>query len=226
LLKQLNEYGGDLAQLDYWDELLAAKGSALILARIQVIHELERLAARDHLELTRGQSVLRLSYQPAYDPLPQPPGQLALYLNTRVDRTRLTLEQVRDGLGDGLFKARQEDIARGVTSLGPHRDELRFLENGVDLGTFGSRGQVRTALLSLKIAEVAWMRERTGASPVMLLDEALAELDPSRRGDLLARLVGDQQTLLTTTDLALFSQDFVSSATLWHITAGRLELQD
>jgi DNA replication and repair protein RecF len=225
LLKQLQEFGGDPSQLDYWDELLAVKGSAIILARIQVIQELERLAAREHFELTHSQAVLRCSYQPAFDPLPQPNGQIALRLVAPVDRSRITLDQARQGLVDGLRVERKAEIARGVTSLGPHRDELRFLENGIDLGTYGSRGQVRTALLSLKIAEVAWMHARTGQAPVLLLDEALAELDPNRRADLLARLVGDQQTLLTTTDLALFSPEFVHRATLWHIAAGRLEKQ-
>jgi DNA replication and repair protein RecF len=225
LLKQLQEFGGDPGQLDYWDGLLATKGSAIILARIQVIQELERLAAREHYELTHSQAVLRFAYQPSYDPLPQPTGQIALRLEAPVDRSRITLDQAHQGLLDGLRAERKAEIARGVTSLGPHRDELRFLENGIDLGTYGSRGQVRTALLSLKIAEVAWMRARTGHSPVLLLDEALAELDPARRADLLARLVGDQQTLLTTTDLALFSQEFVHTASLWHVTAGRLEKQ-
>jgi DNA replication and repair protein RecF len=225
LLKQLQEFGGDPGQLDYWDGLLATKGSAIILARIQVIQELERLAAREHYELTHSQAVLRFAYQPSYDPLPQPTGQIALRLDAPVDRSRITLDQAHQGLLDGLRAERKAEIARGVTSLGPHRDELRFLENGIDLGTYGSRGQVRTALLSLKIAEVAWMRARTGHSPVLLLDEALAELDPARRADLLARLVGDQQTLLTTTDLALFSQEFVHTASLWHLTAGRLEKQ-
>ena len=72
-----------------------------------------------------------------------------------------------------------------MTTIGPHRDELRFLANGIDLTSFGSRGQVRTALLALKLAEVDWMKERTGELPVLLLDEILAELDPNPRSDLL-----------------------------------------
>lgn len=223
LLKQLAENSGDPSQLDYWDELLAAKGAALIQARIRAIQELELLMARYHRELTRGESVIRLQYQPAYDPLPQPPGQYTLPIDSPVDRSGLTLEQIRLGFEEALLRQREYDIARGATTLGPHRDELRFLENGIDLGTFGSRGQVRTALLSLKIAEVAWIKARSGFSPVLLLDEALAELDPGRRKDFLERLTGEQQILLTTTDLALFSSEFVRRATLWHINAGRLE---
>ena len=118
---------------------------------------------------------------------------------------------------------RSEEIARGTTTIGPHRDELRFLENGVDLGIYGSRGQVRTTMLALKLAEAVWMKEKTGHTPVLLLDEVLAELDTLRRSDLLARLAVGEQTLLTTTDLDLFSDEFVRDAVLWKVRDGRLE---
>lgn len=223
LLKKLNEYGGDAEQLTFWEELLASKGAHLIQARIQIVQELERLAGRIHRELTHGGEVLRLSYQPAYDPLPRPAGQYALPLEAPVDRSGMALEQIRQGFQDGLKARRAEDISRGVTTLGPHRDELRFLESGVDLGTYGSRGQVRTAMLAVKLAEVAWMKEKTGQAPVLLLDEALAELDPDRRADLLASLASVEQTLLTTTDMALFSAQFVQQATVWKVKEGRVE---
>ena len=223
LLKKLNEYGGDADQLTFWEELLASKGAQLILARIQIVQELERMSGRIHRELTHGGEVLRLSYQPAYDPLPRPSGQYTLPLEAPVDRLGIALEQIRQGFQDSLKARRAEDIARGVTTLGPHRDELRFLESGVDLGTYGSRGQVRTAMLAVKLAEVAWMKEKTGQAPVLLLDEALAELDPDRRADLLASLASVEQTLLTTTDLALFSPQFVQKATVWKVKEGRVE---
>jgi len=99
------------------------------------------------------------------------------------------------------------------------------MENGIDLGIYGSRGQVRTAMLSLKIAEMAWMKEKTNHSPVLLLDEALAELDPTRREDLLDRLTNSGQTLLTTTDLDLFTTKFVNKANVWEISDGRVILE-
>ena len=123
---------------------------------------------------------------------------------------------------DSLARLRVEEISRGVTTIGPHRDEMRFYSNGIDLGTYGSRGQVRTAMLSLKLAEVGWMKEKTGQWPVLLLDEVLAELDIQRRDDLLTRLVESEQALLTTTDLDLFSPDFANRATLWRVQNGRL----
>jgi DNA replication and repair protein RecF len=223
LLKLLNERGGDAGQLAYWDELLAVTGASLIFARIQAIQELERLAARVHSQLTRSGEILRLSYLPAYDPLPQPERQYALPLDAPLDRSGLSLEKIQQGFRESLERLRSEEITRGVTTIGPHRDELRFLANGIDLGIYGSRGQARTAMLALKLAEVAWLKEKTGEWPVLLLDEVLAELDVQRRADLLERLADSEQALLTTTDLGAFSPDFIHTAALWRIHAGRLE---
>jgi DNA replication and repair protein RecF len=222
LLKSLHESGGDADQLIFWDQQIAACGARIIYARIRAVQELERLAARLHSELTRGAETLRLVYQPAYEPLPQQPLQYALPLDAPVDRSGLTGEKIYAGFLESLERLRGEEIARGVTTIGPHRDELRLLSNGIDLGIYGSRGQSRTAVLSLKLAEVTWMREKTGQWPVLLLDEVLAELDPGRREDLLSRLAESEQTLLTTTDLDLFSKDFVRQAKIWSIQGGRV----
>ena len=118
---------------------------------------------------------------------------------------------------------RSVEIARGVTTIGPHRDEIRFLANDIDLGEYGSRGQVRTALLSLKLAEVNWMRDRTGEWPVILLDEVMAELDQQRRGDLLKYVRETEQVLFTTTDLNLFTPEFAGNAEVWRVESGRVE---
>jgi DNA replication and repair protein RecF len=222
LLKQISEQGSDPDQLEFWDDLLAASGAQIIEARIRSLVELERLATRQHRELTQSSEVLRLNYLPSYDPLPKRPGQFTLSLEAPIDRSGIKLEQIRTGFKEQLNQIRQEEIARGMTTIGPHRDELRFLSNGMDLGHYGSRGQVRTAMLALKLAEVAWIRQKTGYNPVLLLDEVLAELDTQRRNDLLDRLEGVEQALLTTTDIDLFSPGFVQSATLWKIQEGRL----
>lgn len=223
LLKLLNERGGDPNQLTYWDELLASSGASLIYARIQAIKGLERLAARIHSQLTQGAEVLRLSYLPAYDPLPKPERQYALPIDAPLDRSGIPLEKIQQGFFESLERLHSEEIARGVTTIGPHRDELRFLANGIDLGVYGSRGQSRTAILALKLAEVAWLKEETGQWPVLLLDEVLAELDVQRRTDLLERLTDIEQAMLTTADLEAFSKDFIRQATLWRIYAGQLE---
>jgi DNA replication and repair protein RecF len=220
LLKLLGERGGDPSQLLYWDEILAEKGSLLLHSRIAAVQGLETLAARIHARLTGRQEVLQLVYQPAYDPVAQPEGQFALPMHAPANRSGFSREQIHQGFIDRLVAIRSEEIARGITTIGPHRDELRFLSNGIDLGDFGSRGQARTALLSLKLAEALWMKERTGQWPVVLLDEILAELDDRRRADLLDYLGECEQTLLTTTDLKLFSPEFVSNSTLWHVSQG------
>jgi len=164
-------------------------------------------------------------YQPAYDPISRPKGQYSLPIATPLDRSNLDLETIRQGFLDHLGKIRAEEIARGVTSVGPHRDELRFLANGIDLGDYGSRGQVRTALLSLKLAEVEWMKERTGEWPVILLDEVMAELDLQRHRDLLKYLVVSEQVLLTTADLTMFTPEFIESAVRWDLQAGTVKVQ-
>jgi len=120
-------------------------------------------------------------------------------------------------------RLRGEEIARGVTTIGPHRDELRFLANGIDLGIYGSRGQARSAILALKLAEVAWMNAKSGHWPILLLDEVLAELDTERRYDLLARLDQSEQVLLSTTDLDLFAPEYVKKAVVWRVSGGRVE---
>jgi DNA replication and repair protein RecF len=224
LLKILGERGGDPGQLAYWDATLGERGAFLLHARIAAVQELEKLAARIHSRLTNGQEVLQLVFQPSYDPLPQPEGQFAFPLHTAVNRGGMTQEQIRTGFIERLISVRGEEIARGISTIGPHRDEMRFLSNGIDLCDYGSRGQVRTALLSLKLAEALWIRERTGQWPVMLLDEIMAELDDHRRGDLLSYLGECEQTLLTTTDLKLFSGKFVEDFTVWQVTQGVVSL--
>jgi DNA replication and repair protein RecF len=220
LLKALGERNGNGDQLGVWDEAVARLGSKIILWRIQAVQEIERLAARVHHELTRGKEVLRLSYEPAFDPLPQPNGQLGLKMDTPVDRSGLKLEDIQVGFVERLTQLRREEIARGMTTIGPHRDELRFLANSIDLGYYGSRGQIRTTLLALKMAEVDWMKERTGEWPVILLDEVMAELDLERRADLLSYLGASEQVLFTTTDLNLFGAGFEKKAEIWDVHDG------
>ncbi len=226
LLKMLSDRGGDADQLHYWDALLTQRGASIILARIQAIQEIEKQAARIHERLTAGQEVLRLIYRPSFDPAKRADNQYALPIETPIDRSAFTLEQIQQGFLQALVAARSEEIARGITSIGPHRDELRFTANGIDLGDFGSRGQVRTTLLALKLAEVSWMKEKTGEWPVLLLDETLAELDAQRRADLLDVLDECDQGLLTTTDLNLFTPEFVRRSTVWQVRAGFVVKED
>ncbi|HZU87304.1 MAG TPA: DNA replication and repair protein RecF [Anaerolineaceae bacterium] len=220
LLKQLNERGGDAEQLTYWDELLAQRAAILIHNRILAVDEIGQLATRIANQLTHSAEVLSLAYQPAYDPLPQPDGQISFKLTTTIQRSKIPIKEIQAGFLRRLQALRSEEIARGVTTIGPHRDELRFLSNGIDLGDYGSRGQVRTTLMALKLAEVQWLKDRTSHWPILLLDEILAELDIQRRADLLTYLHNCEQVLMTTTDLHLFPPEFIEAASVWNVHGG------
>ncbi len=219
LLKALNERGGNSDQLQVWDEALVRLGAQIILHRIQAVQQIERFAARIHHELTRGSEVLRLAYEQSYDPL-KPEMQLGLKLDTKIDRSGLELDEIQKGFLAKLKSLRSEEIARGVTTIGPHRDDIRFIINKADVSDYGSRGQMRTTLLALKLAEVEWMQERTNEWPVILLDEVMAELDSNRRADLLKYVGKSEQVLITTTDLSLFTPEFVEQAEVWDVSGG------
>jgi len=223
LLKLLQERGGDTSQLAYWDEVIASRGAIIINARITAIQELEQLSVRIHEKLTQSAEVIRLIYQPSYDPIPAPQGQFALPIQVQVQRNGFTLEKLKQGFLEKLTEVRGEEIARGITTIGPHRDEMRIQCNGIDLTDFGSRGQLRTAILSLKLAEVDWLKQHTGQWPVLLLDETLAELDTSRRALLLEYVQGAEQAMLTTTDMDLFPKDFISKCERWKVSSGNID---
>ena len=222
LLKQIQERRGPDDQLEFWDDQLAEHAAAIVRGRSIALKELNQLAAGIHQELTRGKETLALDYQPSFDPISPGNGQLGLPMESTLDRTSVSLADVHAGLIQSLRAGRHEDIQRGVTQVGPHRDDLRFQSNGIDLRHYGSRGQNRTAMLSAKLAEVAWLKDRTGEWPILLLDEVLAELDPDRRMMLLERVIQVQQSILTAADLSMFSEAFCEQATIWEIVAGSL----
>src|SRR5207253_4873255 len=93
----------------------------------------------------------------------------------------------------------QREIDQGVSLVGPHRDDFAFVVDGVDLNTYGSRGQQRLAVLAIKLAEGKFMRTQTGERPILLLDDILSELDPTRRGFVLEQAGREGQTVITTT---------------------------
>lgn len=223
LLKQLFERGGDPQQLGVWDGMLARHGAFIMHERIRTIREIEEEAKRVHYDLTHGKEVFRLAYQPAFEPLSAPEGQMALPVADVPDRSGLSQSEIEVGMLEALQKLQREEIARGVTTIGPHRDELRFLSNQIDLCDFGSRGQGRTALLALKLAEVNWLKRRTGEWPVLLLDETLSELDVQRREDLLKTLTQCDQAILTSTDLSMFEESFVETHPVWRVAEGMIQ---
>ncbi len=220
LLKTLGEVGGPPDQLDYWDSMLAEHGAWLIKGRLGLVAELSALARESHAQLTEGKEVLRLDYQPSYNPLSSGISQTVLANLPPLDVNALDVKEIETGFLVELINRRTNDIRRGSTGLGPHKDELRFLANQIDLGSFGSRGQIRTALLSLKFAEVDLMKQRSGEWPVLLLDEVMAELDPLRRNALLSLLDKVEQAFVTTTDQEMFDPLFLANHEVWKVQQG------
>ena len=110
-----------------------------------------------------------------------------------------------------------------ITLSGPHRDELRMFINDRDCGLYGSRGQARTTVMALKFAELQWMCDSIGEYPLFLLDEVVAELDSKRRAFLLERLDGKAQTIVTTTELDIFSDEFIQRAQVLNVINGQIE---
>jgi len=218
LLKQLQERSTDSDELSFWDDQLCHHAAVIIRARALALNELENLAGPIHQELTRGLESLRLDYTPAYDPASHPQGQLGTPMESRV----IGLEVARKGMLATLQLTRDEEIARGMTLTGPHRDDFHFRVNGIDLHGYGSRGQNRTAILSVKLSEVDWLLQRTDEHPVLLMDEVMAELDPERRQDLLTKVNAAQQTILTAADLMMFSEEFSRGATVWQVVSGTI----
>jgi DNA replication and repair protein RecF len=193
LLKRMASGGGGGDVLEAWDQELIRIGGEVAAARARAVRELQPKAARYHLEIASGER-LEIEYQ-------GPPAELA--------------EAVHNSLG--------EDLRRGSTTIGPHRDDLRVLVNGRDARAYGSQGQQRTAVVSLKLAEAALVAGRTGERPVLLLDDVLSELDGERRAALLRQVAGAGQVIITSVEAGPFPPELMSSARVWRVVGGEIE---
>lgn len=229
LLRSLRERArpaGD--ELLFWDDKLIADGAQIIATRQAAIAGLERLAQPVHQTLSGGKETLRLRYVPSFDPSRESDTahQTALKLDEPIgarELSSLTPSQVASAFRTHLRRVQREEIARGMTLFGPHRDDLTFEANGIDLRVYGSRGQQRTAVLALKLAEMQFMLQETGHQPILLLDEVMAELDSHRQQHLLQAVNGVQQAILTTTDWEVFGQEFLSLVLRLHVREGRIQ---
>jgi DNA replication and repair protein RecF len=221
LLKRLRDEGGDPGQLTFWDGQLAEHGSLLLIRRAVAVATLDRMAEARHRELTEGRERLHLVYFASPDPTRFTARHPA------ADTTALALadtpaQALAERFLVQLHQARNRDIAAGTSLLGPHRDDMAFIVDGRDLRAFGSRGQQRTGALALKLAEVEMMRDVTGESPLLLLDDVMSELDALRRHALLAALAQVDQALVTTTDWDDFSGELLAQARRLHVETGRV----
>jgi DNA replication and repair protein RecF len=230
VLRHLRDEGGDPAQLLPFEEVLARQGVIVANGRRELVAALSQRASRIYGQLTGQAEWLRLEYHPDFDPAAPPALEYQMGLSLQSydgPPPGIGAEGLVEAFRQALLKRRRDEITRGTTLTGPHRDEMHFVAGSptqgtheVDLGIYGSRGQQRTAVLALKLAELAWMREQTGDTPVLLLDEVLAELDATRRRHLLAQVNTVEQALLTATDLEMFSAEFRKQAALWEVQSG------
>ncbi len=218
LLRRLQEEGGDPAQLDLWDESVARYGALLMEQRARALQAIAWHAEDIHKALSGGEP-LRVRYMPGFDPF-QASGQMALGMIPWGETSRE--RDLAEAFRKVLLRERALDIRRGTTRIGPHRDDLRFIVDGVDLGLYGSRGQQRTAILAFKLAAARWLASIFHESPVLLLDEVLAELDEERRRYLLRALEDVEQAILTTTDPMLFEPGFRERVRRFMVQSGFL----
>jgi DNA replication and repair protein RecF len=193
LLKRIAGGEGGEDTLEAWNRELVRVGSEIVDARARAVAELEPEAARCQAEIASGER-LSIRYE-------GPPENLA--------------EAVNNSLA--------EDLRRGSTSVGPHRDDVRVLLDGQEARSYGSQGQQRTAVVSLKLAEAALIERRTGERPLLLLDDVLSELDGERRAALLKEVGGGGQVIITSVEAGPFPPELIAKAMVWTVKQGRIQ---
>ncbi len=229
-LRHVRDEGGNPAQLAPFESTLARNGVVIARQRRDFLNALSGHARGIHKKLTGNDEWLRLDYLPNVNATSHPALKNELGIQRGPERapgSDVGSEELVEAYRRTLVAGRPREIARGMTTFGPHRDEIRFIASSpmlgthqVDLGTYGSRGQQRTAVLSLKLAELQWMREQTHETPVLLLDEVLAELDRSRRAYLQEQVNSVEQAILTATDPEMFNAGFVERAASFEVEGG------
>lgn len=224
-LRLLQEYGRILAQrnsllqrlrgrpdpatlLEYWDEKLIAVGVEIITTRKSMLRILQDFAAEAYADLAGLGERFTLTYRPSLE-----------------EAESANDIQLPDIFRRRLAQVQSKEIYQGMTLRGPHRDDLQFLVNDADVQYYGSRGQQRSVALSLRLGELRYMTNRTGEQPILLLDEAMAELDDERRRLLVRLMESHPQVLVTTSNLASFPQEFQERATVLRVENGEIAVQ-
>ena len=193
LLKRIAAGEESAAVLEAWDQELLRYGGEIAGARARAVDELRSEAARSHAEIADGER-LEIAYC-------GPPDDFAM----------------------AVQKSLPDDLRRGVTTVGPHHDDLAIALAGRDARSYASQGQQRTAVVSLKLAEADLVARRTAERPVLLLDDVLSELDAERRAALLRRVADGGQVIVTSAEAGPFPPELISAARVWTVSAGRIE---
>ena len=193
LLKQIAAGGGGEDVLETWDAELVQVSKEIVGARATAARQLEPEAARCHAQIAAGET-LEVTYL-------GPPENLA----------------------EAVHNSRAEDLRRGSTSIGPHRDDLLVRLAGKEARSFASQGQQRTAVVSLKLAEARLIESRTGERPVLLLDDVLSELDSERRAALLGEVAAGGQVIITSVEAGPFPPELIAQAMVWTVAEGKIQ---
>jgi DNA replication and repair protein RecF len=204
LLRMIKEQRSNPDELRFWDEQLIEAGAYIIDRRLQNIAKMSMIASEIHQQLTNETEKLE-----------------AVYLGSVA---RQTGQDIASSFREALKSAQREEIARGMSVVGPHRDDLRLLVDDVNMCIYGSRGQHRTIALSLKLAQAKYIKSLTDDAPILLLDDVLSELDSERRRRLLGAIEDYQQAIITSTDWDHFDADFLNRAVKFKINQGSLVL--
>lgn len=200
LLRRIREDEADRAELPYWTEVIIEHGARVLDWRQEALAALAEPLARAHREIAPDEPELALRYISNVEPRPDEGNAAAL-------RRR-------------LHETAEKEVWNGATLVGPHRDDLVFVSAGRELTEFASRGQQRTAILALKLAELDVLAALDGRPPLLLLDDVFSELDPQRRAHLVRRIGELPQAIVTTTTPDDLDAALVEASTLWLVEPG------
>lgn len=189
--------------LEVWDFNLASYGSKIIKQRINYIEKLKVVSNNLHSEITNGKERLELFYESSIT-------------------SSGSNEEIESKFLEKLYKGRKADRYRGTTGFGPHRDDIKININGIDVRSFGSQGQQRTAALSLKLAEIEIIKEEKGYWPVLLLDDVLSELDEKRQ-EFLLKTLNSVQLFITTAEMKESLIGSIKEKKVFTVTEGKCE---
>ncbi len=203
LLRSIRDDGASRSELRFWDGALLDAGGAIVAERLRILATVAGPLATAHAEIA-----------------PDEAATAALTLRYETNAPAMPGESARDALARRLAETADKEVWNGSTLVGPHRDDLIFELGGRELGTFASRGQQRTAILALKLAELDVVTELDGRPPLLLLDDVFSELDPDRRAHLVRRIAALPQAFITTTTLDDLDPGLRAIATSWEVRVG------
>lgn len=189
--------------LDVYNEQLVITGSNIIFLRKKYLKEIERIAREKHRIISETEE-LKISYD-------------CSFLNDETE-----LEDIASTFHQSLEARKAEEMRRGQSCVGPHRDDIIFYINNNDATKFASQGQQRTIVLALKLSELDIITAKAGDEPVLLLDDVLAELDDLRQNYLLKSINKNTQTVITSVDTILFEDEFLKDVRIYKIENGKL----